>query len=302
MSGIGVNPERPPHVPVAEGPPPPGPASPPPTLTPAARTATRFVIVLIAALVGLGALGGLSVVSFALATSRVVIDTQELPVGMRSLTIDTGGVPVPVRLITDASAKEPRVDLRMVTRTDDTQLSVVSDGAGSRVTLGVGGSAFRWLVGTGMDVVLPPDVARELSVTVNHRTGSLTTDGDLDQLVVKSEDGTVALGGSARLINVDVRRGDISTKTRIAVTESFSAITEDGTISVEFRAAPRVTETIAGGNVTVGLPGQGAYQVRAGSERPNGSTTVTVPETTDPSAPKVTVRSKNGNVNVTEIR
>ncbi|MFV9632075.1 hypothetical protein [Mycobacterium neumannii] len=302
MSGTGVNPEPPPLDPVAERPPSPWPASPPPAITPAARTAIRFAIVVIAALVVVGAVGGLGAVSFALATSRVVMDTQELPAGTRSLIIDTGGVAVPVRIVADADATKPRVDLRMVTRTDDTQLSIVSEGTRSQVTLGAGGSAFVWLVGTGMNVVLPPNVARELSVTVNHRTGSLTSDADLDQLVVRSDIGAVALSGSARSIDIDVHRGDISTATRIAVTESFSAVTEEGSISVEFRAAPRRTEAIASGNVTVGLPSLGAYRVRAGSEAPTGSTTVTVPETTDPSAPRVTVRSENGNVSVNEVR
>ncbi|RAV13522.1 hypothetical protein DQP55_10105 [Mycolicibacterium sp. GF69] len=221
---------------------------------------------------------------------------------MRSLSIDTGGIPVPVGISADADAKQPRVELRMVTRTDDTRLSIASENTGSRVTLGTGGSAFRWLVGTGLNVVLPPDVARKLSVTVNHRTGSLSTDADLDQMTVNSGDGTVALSGSARSIDVDVRHGDITTKSRIAVTESFSASTQDGSISIEFRAAPRDIEAIASGNVTVGLPGLDAYRVRAGSEAPNGSTTVTVPETSDPSAPKVTVRSVTANVSVQEIR
>lgn len=302
MSDLGVNPEPPPHVPVAERPPTPWPASPPPVITPAARTAIRSVIVVVAALVALATVGSLGAISFALATSRVVIDTEELPLATRSLTIDTNGVAVPVRLITDADATAPRVDLRMVTRTDDTRLAVVSDGTGSRVTLSAGDSAFLLLAGTRMNVVLPTNVAREMNVTVNHQTGSFSTDADLNHLTVNSGDGTVILGGSARRIDVDVRRGDITTNTRIAVAESFSASATDGAISVEFRAAPQVTEAIASGNVVVGLPGLGAYRVRAGSEAPNGSTTVTVPETSDPTAPGVIVRSKTGNVSVEEIR
>ncbi|WP_326545263.1 hypothetical protein QGN32_15595 [Mycolicibacterium sp. ND9-15] len=300
MSGPGVNPELSPHVPVAERLPPPGLASLPPEMSEGARTAMRFVIAVIAALVALAALGGLGAASFALATSRVVTDSQVLSTGMRSLTIDTGDVPVPVRVITDAEAKEPRVDLRTVTRSDDTPLTVVPDGVGSRITLGDSDSRFLWLVGTGLSIILPPNVARELSVTVNHRTGPLTTDADLDQLVVNSNAGTVELGGSARMIDVDVRHGDISTGARIAVTESFRATSESGNISVEFRSAPRVTEAIAGGNATVGLPSSGSYRVTAGSEF--GSTTVDVAETTDPRAPEVTVHSKNGNAKVNEIR
>jgi hypothetical protein len=139
-------------------------------------------------------------------------------------------------------------------------------------------------------------------VMVNQRAGSLSTDADLDQLVVKTDNGAVTLGGSARRVDVSVRRGDISTSTRIAVTESFRAETESGRISVEFRAAPRTTEGIASGDVTVGVPGPGPYRVRAQSEGLHGETTVTVPETADPSAPGVTAHSKSGNVMVTELR
>ena len=90
-------------------------------------------------------------------------------------------------------------------------------------------------------------------MTVKQRTGSLSTDANLDQLVANT-DGAVTLGGSARRVYVNVRRGDITTRTPIAVTESFTADTEYGGISVEFRVAPRTTEAIAGGDVTVGLP------------------------------------------------
>ncbi|MDT5354792.1 MAG: hypothetical protein QOJ56_3324, partial [Mycobacterium sp.] len=99
-----------------------------------------------------------------------------------------------------------------------------------------------------------------------------------------------------------VRRGDIRTRTPIAVTESFKADTEYGGISVEFRVAPRTTEAIAGDDVTVGLPVRGPYRVRAQSEARHGETTVTVPETSDPSAPEVMAHSKGANVAVTELR
>nr|WP_194946182.1 hypothetical protein [Mycolicibacterium malmesburyense] len=260
------------------------------------------MIIVIAALAVLGTVGCLGVVSFALATSRVLTETGELPLGMRSLDIDTGGAPVPVRVFSDADAKQPRVDLRLVTRSADTRLSVANEGTGSRVTLDADGSAFLWLAGSGMNVVLPPDIARQLSVTVNRRAGPIDIGADLNHLLVRSDDGSVALGGSARLVDVDVRRGDITTTTRIAVTESFHASTQNGAIDVEFRAAPRKIETTASGNVTVGLPSLGGYRVRAGTEASNGSTTVTVPETTDPGAPSVTVRSKTANVSVEEIR
>ena len=262
----------------------------------------RVVLVAVAVLVSLGTLTGLGVVAFGLAGSRVVTDSRTLPAGMRSLTVDTGGIPLPVRLTTDVDAVAPRIDLRMVTRTDNTRLAVVTDDVESRVTLGDSGSGLLWFNGTGeVQVVLPPDLARGLSVTIK-RAGSLSADADLDRLIAKIDDGNVTIGGSARLIDVDVRHGDIATSNRITITESFRATSEFGNITVEFRRAPRTTEAIAGGNVTVRLPGSGAYRVRAQSERPNSDTTVTVPETTESSAPAVTARSRSGNVRVTEIR
>ncbi|KUH80940.1 hypothetical protein AU186_07915 [Mycobacterium sp. GA-1999] len=274
----------------------------PPLVSGGRRTAVRAALVAIAGLVSLATLAGLGVFAFGLAGSRIVTNTQVLPADMQRLSIDTGDVPVAVRITTDGSADEPRVDLRMVTRADGEQPTVVTDNGSSRVTLGAAASGFPWYIGTGeLTVVLPPDVARGLSVTVDRRAGSLTTDADLDELVANIDDGAVTLGGSARVIDVAVRRGDISTDTRIAVSESFRATAETGSISVEFRAAPRTTEAIAGGDVTVGLPGSEPYRVRAQSELPNGET-VTVPETPDPSAPVVTAHSKSGSVKVTEIR
>lgn len=262
----------------------------------------RSVVIVIAALVVLVAFGGLGAVSFALATSRVVTGTQNLPAGMRSLTVDTGGVPVPVRVISDPDSKQPRVDLRLVTRADDTQLAVRSDGTASRVRLGDSTSGFAWLVGTSVSVVLPPDVARKLRLTVNHRTGPVTSEADLDELVVNSDDGALTLGGSARSISVANRHGDIRTSTGIAVSEEFKATTESGNISVDFRSAPRNTEAIAGGDVTVRLPASDAYRVSAEAEDPARSTTVDVSRTTDRSAPTVTARSRSGNVDVSEAR
>jgi hypothetical protein len=265
----------------------------------------RVVLVVIASLVSFVAVGGLGTLAIGLSSSRVITDSQALPAGTRVLTVDTGDVPVVVRLITDADASGPRVDLRMLTRAADTHMTVASDTSGSRITLGDRGSGLLWPVGAGtgeVKVILPPGVARGLSVTVSHRTGSLTTEADLDQLIAKIDNGAVTLGGSARRVDVSVGHGDISTSTRIAVVESFRATTESGNISVEFRAAPRTIEAVADGDVTVGVPGPDPYRVRAQSERIPGKTMVTVPETTDPTAPEVTAHSKSGNVLVAELR
>lgn len=266
------------------------------------RKALRVLLVVVAALVCLGTLGSLSALAYGLGNIRVATDTDPLPSGMRSLTIDTGDDPVTLRLITDINATEPRIDSRMVTSTGDAQLTIVNDDASSRVALGGSGSGLFRFSRTGeIKVLLPPDVARGLKVTVTQRAGSLSIDADLDQLVAGTDSGAVTLGGSARRVDVSVGHGDISTSTRIAVTESFRASTESGGISVEFRAAPRTTEAIADGDVTVGVPGPGPYRVRARSERSPGKAMVTVRETTEPSAPEVIARSKSGNVLIAEL-
>ncbi len=255
-----------------------------------------------AALICLGTLASLGVLAYGLGHIRLTTDTQALPAGMRSLTIDTGDDPVNLRLITDINATEPRIDSRMVAKTD-THLTIANDDASSRVTLGGGGSGlFRFSRPGEIKVLLPPDVARGLKVTVTQRAGSLTTNADIDQLIARTDKGAVTLGGSARRFDVSVGQGDISTSTRIAVTESFRTETKSGGISVEFRVAPRTTDAIADGDVTVGVPGPGPYRVRAQSGPPFGKTVVTVRETAEPSAPGVTARSKSGNVLVAELR
>ncbi|WP_231987892.1 DUF4097 domain-containing protein, partial [Mycobacterium sp. 852002-51152_SCH6134967] len=269
------------------------------------RSAMRAVLVLIAALVAFIAVGGLGTLAVGLGASRVVTDSHELPTGLRTLTIDTGDVPMGVRLITDADADRPRVHLRVLTRAADTRLTIANDASGSRVALGGSGSGFPFSIGADtreIKVILPPDVARELRVTVTHRTGSITSEADVDQLIAKTDTGTVTLSGSARLIDITVRNGDIKTGTRIAVTESFRAITQSGRISVEFRAVPRITEAIGSGQVTLGLPGPAPYRISAESAGPHGNVVVTVPQTTDLNAAEVTARSTSGNVVITQNR
>jgi hypothetical protein len=137
----------------------------------------RAVLVLIGVLVSLGSLASLGVMAVGLSSIRVVTDTQALPANMRSLAIETGDVPVVVHVVTDADATEPSVDLRLVTSSDDTQLAIAKEDAGDRVTLSDNGSGFLWLKRTGeIKVILPPDVARELSVMVNQQARSLAID------------------------------------------------------------------------------------------------------------------------------
>ena len=267
------------------------------------RTAVRVVLVVIATLAALGTLGSFGVLATGVSSLHVLTDTQPLPAGVRSLTIDSGDGPAIVRISTDVNATAPRVDMRMVTRRADAQLVVTNDAAGSRVTLSDNGPGLSpWKGHVAVKVVLPPGVARGLSVTVNQRTGAVATDADLDQLVTNTDEGVVILGGSARRVDVNIRDGDIGTSTPIAVTESFTAHTESGYISVQFRVTPRTTEAVADGDVTVGLPGPGPYRVNAQSENPDRETTVRVPQTADPRAPMVTAHSKGANVTVTQLR
>ncbi|MBY0289052.1 MAG: DUF4097 domain-containing protein [Mycobacteriaceae bacterium] len=234
---------------------------------------------------------------------RVSTDSQALPAGMRSLSLDTGDDPVTIRIVTDINANEPRIDSRMVGSADDTPPTVAGEGVDIRVTLGDSGSGLLRFNRTGeIEIILPPGVGRGLKVTVEQRAGSLSTDADLDQLVAETEAGSVKLAGSARRVDISARQGDIETSTRIAVAESFRAEAESGRITLEFRSAPRLTEATAEGDVTVGVPGPGPYRVRAQSEHRLGKTTVSVPETTDPNAAEVTARSRVGNVVVNQLR
>ncbi len=272
--------------------------SSPPSMSGRQRTVMRFVLVVIGALLALGSLVSLGFLATGLGGMRVVTDSKPLPANLRELTVDTGDVPVMVRVVANSKVSDARVDLRLVTNSDNTQLAVTEDGDSSRATLRDDGSGFLWFDRTGeLTIILPPDVAKGLSVTVNQQAGSLTTDATLRQLVAET-DGGVTLGGSARSIDVDAR-GDITTSSTIAVADSFKAQSDSGSISTDFRAAPRTTEATAGGDVKVQLPAPGPYRVRAESDR---GTSITVPQTPSPTASQVTARSENGNVEVTELR
>ena len=124
LSSIDVAHQIAPYGPVPGAPPSPAPAPSPPALSSGGRTALRVLLVVLAALVSLGTLASLCALAFGLGSIRVVTDTQGLPASVRLLTVDTGDVPVVVRLTTDVDAKEPRVDLRVVTSTDHPQLAI----------------------------------------------------------------------------------------------------------------------------------------------------------------------------------
>ena len=277
--------------------------APPPPLSRGARTGIRVFVVVTAAVIAVIALVALAAVAFGVSRLRAVTDTKPLPPTVRSLTVDTADAAVAVRIVSDDAATEPRVDLRMFTQSDSQELVLANDPSGTRITLGAEPPRVPFGPSGEITVVLPPNVARSVSVTVQQQSGMLSTAADLDTLVAKSNDGAMTLGGSARRIDVQLRNGNIRTGNPIAVAESFTANIEKGDLSVAFRSAPRTLGAVSGtGDVWVRLPGPGPYRVHAQSEGPQGNTTVRVPETNDVSAAEVTARSMSGDVRVTLLR
>ncbi|HET6732166.1 DUF4097 family beta strand repeat-containing protein [Mycobacterium sp.] len=288
-------------------PPPPAPATPPPPISPGGRTAVRVTLIVAAAVLVVGAVVSLATVAWGISSFRVITDSKPLPANMRSLTVDTGDVPVAVRITTDRDAREPRADLRMVnsTRAGANPLAVSSDGPNARVTINGEQSMFMdWGRAGEITLVLPPELARRLSVTTQQDNGIVLAQADLDQLIARTDNGEVILSGSARRIEVYTDNGDVVTRDPISVSESFSATTDNGEIKVDFsEVAPRTVDVITdNGDVIVALPGPGPYVVNASTD--NGDATVRVPQATDreKAAAVVTARSENGDVVIDDLR
>ena len=287
-------------------PPPPAPATPPPPLSPGGRTAFRLALIAAAVVLVVGTLASLGVVAWGIASFRVITDSKPLPVGMRSVFVDTGSVPVAVRITTDREAREPRADLRMVnsTRAGANPLVVNADPAGARVTINGESSAFLHLGRAGeITLVLPPDLARKLTVTVDQDTGVVLAQADVDQLIARTDTGAVVLSGAARRIEVHNVDGEVVTRDPIRVTESFSATTETGDIKVDFAetAPPAVDVSSQDGDVILALPARGPYVVNTNTT--DGHTEVRVPQTTnrDNAAAVVTARSDSGDVVIDDL-
>lgn len=290
-------------------PPPPAPATPPPPLSPGGRTAFRISLIAAAAVLVVGTLIALGVAAWGVASFRVITDTKPLPVAMRSVFVDTGSVPVAVRITTDREAREPRVDLRMVnsTRAGANPLAVNTDATGTRISIKGEGSTFLDLGRAGeITLVLPPDLARKLTVTTQQDTGVVLAQADIDQLIARTDNGEVVLSGSARRIEIHTDNGDVVTREPISVSESFSATTDNGDIRVDFSdAAPRTIDvTSDNGDVIIALPARGPYVVNASAGEDAGATVVRVPQTTDrkAAAAVITARSDNGDVIIDDLR
>ncbi|PRC62412.1 hypothetical protein C6A85_03200, partial [Mycobacterium sp. ITM-2017-0098] len=65
----------------------------------------------------IGTVASLTTAAWGISNYRVVKDSAALPNTLTTLTVDTGPVPVAVRITTDREVREPRVDMRMVNST-----------------------------------------------------------------------------------------------------------------------------------------------------------------------------------------
>ncbi|CAN5654745.1 hypothetical protein BH11ACT6_BH11ACT6_33540 [soil metagenome] len=276
--------------------------TPPPNLSRGARTALRSLVVIAAAVLLLCGLGGLTAAAVGIGSTRVVADTQTLPAAMRTLTINTGQVPMRVHIESDDDAREPRVEMRFVTVNETGEQSLdISSGVDTRIDVrGRSAGWLQWARAGQLTVVLPPELGRRLTVTTDQQLGVLDVDADLDRLVARSMGGAVILDGSARSIDAEVRHGAVVAHDPILVREAFSANVIEGDIDVEFRdVAPRTIEaTSADGSVMLVLPGDGPFLVSAMTASDHDSAEVRVPQTSDRAEAKsvITARSSGGDV------
>jgi hypothetical protein len=280
---------------------------PPPELSPRGRTAIRVALIVAAAVLVVGTVASLGGMAVGVSSFRVITDSKALPSTMQSLVVDTGSVPIAVHINTDREAREPRADLRMVnsTRAGANPLTVTTDFGEARITLSAESSTFLdWGRAGELTLVLPPDLARRLTVTTQQSNGVVLLNADLDTLIARTDNGEVVLNGSARRIEVHTENGDVVTRDPISVSESFSAETSNGDIEVDLKgAAPRTVDaTTQNGDVVVAVPARGPYVVNASTE--SGHAAIRVPRANDreKAAAVITLRSDNGDVIVDELR
>ncbi|MDA4105692.1 hypothetical protein [Mycolicibacterium holsaticum] len=284
-------------------------AGPPPSLSPSGRTAVRAVLIVAAVVLLVATLVTLAVLSWGITTFRVITDSKTLPPAMRSLVVDSGSVPVAIRITTDRQAREPRADLRMVNSTSAgaNPLSVSADGAEARVTITGEPSEFlQWSRAGEITVVLPPELARRITVSTHQETGVVFAQADLDQLIARTDDGAVVLSGAARRVEIHNVNGKVVTREPVSVSESFTATTVTGDIKVDFtEAAPRTVDVSSqDGDVLVALPAHGRYLVDASTGRDRGGAVVRIPRTTErqEAAAVITARSDTGDVVIDDSR
>ena len=279
----------------------PEPAAPPP-LSPGGRTAVRVLLIVVACVLVAGVVLTLAGFAWGASRFRVVADSITLPPTLRALAVDTGSMPVAIRITSDRDATEPRVDMRMLSpaRAGSDPLSLSADGLTARVGVASDPAPMlRWGRAGEITVVLPPQVARGLAVTTDQEMGVVIAEADLDQLTARNTDGAVVLNGSARAIDITSAQGDVTTRDAIRVADSFRVVTETGDVAVEFAAPPGTVDVqTQEGDVVLELPGPGPFAVDATTGAGWGSTVVEVPQTRDrqDAASVVTVRSERGDV------
>jgi Putative adhesin len=266
-----------------------------------------MALIAAAAMPVVGTLASLGGAAWGIASFRVITDSKPLPAGMRSVVVDTGSVPIAIRITTDREVREPRADLRMVnsTRAGANPLAVNGGPADARVTINGESSPFlQWGRAGEIRLVLPPDLARRLTVTAQQDTGVVLSQADIDQLIAHTDTGAVVLSGAARRVEIHNVDGEVVTRDPIRVTESFTASSETGDIKVDFaETAPRTVDVSSqDGDVIVAPPARGPYVVNANST--DGDTEVRVPQTTvrENAAAVVTARSETGDVVIDDLR
>jgi hypothetical protein len=271
-------------------------ASVTPSPKPGRVRTVRIVLVVLAAVIVLGYMAALSLAAGRINALLVTVSSEDLPGGMRSLTIDAGDAGIRVQV--DPQTNAPHVELRTVDSSSaQRRMQITSDGDSTRIVVPPdSGSFMDWGRSGDLTVTLPTALARALSVTTQQDDGALTVDADLDQLTAYTADGDIALNAGARRVDITTTDGDVVAQKPIPVADSFIARTLDGDVRVEFKAsAPRTIEAGSrDGDIAIALPGPGPYLVDASAT----SAEIQVPETNDATkaAATVTVRTVDGNV------
>ena len=284
----------------------PPPEAPAPQLSSGARTTLRVGLIVTASVLLVAVLVTLAGLAFGVSRFRVVAESSPLPNTLRTLEIDIESAPAAVRIRSERSLDEPRVDMRMINSTgaDARPLSVSADGTSARVSVDPESSHLLRRARAGeITVVLPEAIARRLNVTIRQQMGVVFADADLDQLTARTRDGAVVLSGSARSIDIDSENGEIVSRRPISVSETFRAVTGTGDVSVEFAATAETVEVGSRtGDVVVSLPSPGPYVVDATTGSAHGNTVVGVPQTRDrdQALAVITARSDTGDVAVND--
>jgi Putative adhesin len=255
-----------------------------------------------AAVLVVGCVAAIGVAAWGVGAMRVVADSKNLPVDTRSLVVNTGDVASAIRITTDRDSHQPTITIGQVrsTRSAAHSLTVTEDAGVTRVVVNGGGTTpfLPWDRAGELNVTLPPELARRLSVTNQQEDGVLLAQADVDQLTARNTDGAVVLDGSARRIELHTTDGRVVTRKPISVSESFRAESVDGDVDVDFaETAPRTIDVDTNdGDVSLALPATGPYLVRASGD----STRVRVPQTNDPShaVGQVAVNVQDGNVTI----